>query len=94
MAGRAAGPASRPSARRWAGDPQVHGVFATSGLTNLMAAVFCPDHGGLYRFVTDTLGPLGVGRAETVIVARAVKRAGVPLRPPGAGAVRARASRP
>ncbi|WP_406093259.1 Lrp/AsnC family transcriptional regulator [Kitasatospora purpeofusca] len=74
--------------------PQVHGVFATSGPANLMAAVFCPDHGGLYRFVTDTLGPLGVGRAETVIVARAVKRAGVPLRPPGAGAVRARASRP
>ncbi|GAA1397404.1 Lrp/AsnC family transcriptional regulator [Kitasatospora putterlickiae] len=61
---------------------QVHGVFATSGPANLMAAVFCPDHAGLYRFVTDTLGPLGVGRAETTIVARAVKRAGVPLRRP------------
>ncbi|MFB7476406.1 Lrp/AsnC family transcriptional regulator [Kitasatospora sp. NPDC056184] len=66
--------------------PQVHGVLATSGPANLMAAVFCPDHGGLYRFVTDTLGPLGVGRAETTIVARAVKRAGVTLRRPPARA--------
>ncbi|MFF2076306.1 Lrp/AsnC family transcriptional regulator [Kitasatospora sp. NPDC058162] len=63
--------------------PQVHGVFATSGPTNLLATLFCPDHGGLYRFLTDTLGPLGVTRAETTITARAVKRAGVPLhRPP------------
>ncbi|MEV6979098.1 Lrp/AsnC family transcriptional regulator [Kitasatospora sp. NPDC093806] len=60
--------------------PQVHGVFATSGPANLLAVVFCPDHGGLYRFVTDTLGPLGVTRAETAIVGWAVKRAGVPLR--------------
>ncbi|WP_380284948.1 Lrp/AsnC family transcriptional regulator [Kitasatospora purpeofusca] len=66
--------------------PQVHGVLATSGPANLMAAVFCPDHAGLYRFVTDTLGPLGVGRAETTIVARAVKRAGVTLRRPRARA--------
>ncbi|MFF2348937.1 Lrp/AsnC family transcriptional regulator [Kitasatospora sp. NPDC058115] len=64
--------------------PRVHGVLATSGPANLMAAVFCRDHGGLYRFVTDTLGPLGVARAETTIVARAVKRAGVVLRRPGA----------
>ncbi|MGK4583546.1 Lrp/AsnC family transcriptional regulator [Kitasatospora sp. HPMI-4] len=76
---------------RLAGHPQVHGVFATSGAASLMATVFCPDHAGLYRFTTETLGPLGVSRAETVIVARAVKRAGVPLpggpvpggRPPG-----------
>ncbi|MFF7457377.1 Lrp/AsnC family transcriptional regulator [Kitasatospora sp. NPDC008115] len=66
--------------------PQVHGVFATSGPANLMAAVFCADHGGLYRFVTDTLGPLGVGRAETTIVARAVKREGAPLPGPRARA--------
>ncbi|MFJ1702046.1 Lrp/AsnC family transcriptional regulator [Kitasatospora sp. NPDC088346] len=62
-----------------AGHPQVHGVLATSGPANLMAAVFCPDHGGLYRFTTETLGPLGVDRVETAIVARAVKRAGVVL---------------
>ncbi|MFD9125464.1 Lrp/AsnC family transcriptional regulator [Kitasatospora sp. NPDC059571] len=59
--------------------PQVHGVLATSGRANLMATVFCPDHSGLYRFTTETLGPLGVARAETAIVARAVKRAGVVL---------------
>ncbi|MEV7599160.1 Lrp/AsnC family transcriptional regulator [Kitasatospora sp. NPDC089797] len=63
--------------------PRVHGVFATSGPSNLLATLFCPDHGGLYRFLTDTLGPLGVTRAETVITARAVKRAGVLLRQPG-----------
>ncbi|MFD7641034.1 Lrp/AsnC family transcriptional regulator [Kitasatospora sp. NPDC059795] len=60
--------------------PQVHGVLATGGPTNLMAAVFCPDHAALYRFHTEVLGPLGVRRAETAIVARAVKRAGVRLR--------------
>ncbi|MFJ3215083.1 Lrp/AsnC family transcriptional regulator [Kitasatospora sp. NPDC086801] len=63
--------------------PQVHGVFATSGPANLLATLFCADHGGLYRFLTDTLGPLGVARAETTITARAVKRAGVLLRRPG-----------
>ncbi|MFI8080508.1 Lrp/AsnC family transcriptional regulator [Kitasatospora sp. NPDC086009] len=62
--------------------PQVHGVFATSGPANLVATLFCADHGGLYRFLTGTLGPLGVDRAETAIVARAVKRAGVPVRRP------------
>ncbi|MFF0391385.1 Lrp/AsnC family transcriptional regulator [Kitasatospora sp. NPDC004615] len=61
--------------------PQVHGVLATGGPTNLMCAVFCPDHAALYRFHTEVLGPLGVRRAETAIVARAVKRAGVRLRP-------------
>ncbi|MFD0276702.1 Lrp/AsnC family transcriptional regulator [Kitasatospora sp. NPDC127111] len=68
--------------------PQVHGVFATSGPTNLMATLFCADHAGLYRFLTGTLGPLGVDRAETAIVARAVKRAGVPLQRPAANAHR------
>lgn len=62
--------------------PQVHGVFATSGPSNLVATLFCADHGGLYRFLTGPLGPLGVDRAETAIVARAVKRAGVPLQRP------------
>ncbi|MCC9311027.1 Lrp/AsnC family transcriptional regulator [Kitasatospora sp. RB6PN24] len=62
--------------RALAAHPQVHGVAATSGPHNLMAAVFCPDHAALYRFTTEVLGPLGVDRMETVIVARAVKRAG------------------
>ncbi|MFC8722107.1 Lrp/AsnC family transcriptional regulator [Kitasatospora sp. NPDC057198] len=60
--------------------PQVHGVLATSGPNNLMAAVFCPDHAALYRFQTEVLGPLGVRRVETAVVARAVKRAGARLR--------------
>ncbi|BAJ28263.1 MULTISPECIES: Lrp/AsnC family transcriptional regulator [Kitasatospora] len=63
-----------------AGHPQVHGVLAVSGPGNLTAAVFCPDHAALYRFQTEVLGPLGVRRAETAIVARAVKRAGIGLR--------------
>ncbi|MEV4559812.1 Lrp/AsnC family transcriptional regulator [Kitasatospora sp. NPDC049285] len=67
--------------RALADHPQVHGVLATSGPANLMAAVFCPDHAALYRFQTEVLGPLGVQRAETAIVARAVKRAGFRLRP-------------
>lgn len=62
-----------------AGHPQVHGVLATSGPANLMVTVFCEDHAALFRFTTDVLGPLGVTRAETAIVARAVKRAGVRL---------------
>ncbi|MER7584552.1 Lrp/AsnC family transcriptional regulator [Kitasatospora sp. NPDC097691] len=62
--------------------PQVHGVFATSGPTNLLATLFCADHGELYRFLTDSLGPLGAARVETTITARAVKRAGVLLRQP------------
>ncbi|WP_327069407.1 Lrp/AsnC family transcriptional regulator [Kitasatospora sp. NBC_01302] len=67
-----------------AAHPQVHGVVATSGPHNLMAAVFCPDHGALYRFTTEVLGPLGADRVETAIVARAVKRAGVRITRPGA----------
>ncbi len=70
--------------RALAGHPQVHGVLATSGPANLMAAVFCADHEGLYRFTTEVLGPLGVHRVETAIVGRAVKRAGVRLPAPPA----------
>ncbi|MEV8093346.1 Lrp/AsnC ligand binding domain-containing protein [Kitasatospora sp. NPDC085879] len=62
-----------------AGHPQIHGVLATSGRADLMATDFCEDHSGLDRFTTDVLGPLGITRAETAIVARAVKRAGVRL---------------
>ncbi|MFF7631985.1 Lrp/AsnC family transcriptional regulator [Kitasatospora sp. NPDC008050] len=67
-----------------AAHPQVHGVAATSGPHNLMAAVFCPDHGALYRFTAEVLGPLGADRVETAIVARALKRAGVRITRPGA----------
>lgn len=62
---------------------QIHhspGVFAVAGPSNLPATVFCPGHGGRYRFTT---GPLGVTRAGTAVVGRAVKRAGVLLSAPG-----------
>ncbi|GAA1972365.1 Lrp/AsnC family transcriptional regulator [Kitasatospora viridis] len=59
-----------------AAHPQTHGVAATSGPHNLMAAVFCPDYESLYRFTTEVLGPLGADRVEAAIVGRAVKRAG------------------
>ncbi|WP_329563818.1 Lrp/AsnC family transcriptional regulator [Kitasatospora sp. NBC_01266] len=71
--------------RALAAHPQVHGVLATSGPHNLMAAVFCPDYDALYRFTTEVLAPLGADRVETAIVARAVKRAGVRLTLPGEG---------
>ncbi|MGW1076016.1 Lrp/AsnC family transcriptional regulator [Streptomyces sp. NPDC002537] len=59
-----------------AAHPQVHGVLATSGPSNLLVALFCADLGGLYRFTTEVLAPLGISRAETTVVGRAVKRAG------------------
>ncbi|MEV6521008.1 Lrp/AsnC family transcriptional regulator [Longispora sp. NPDC051575] len=66
-----------------AGHPHVHGVLATTGVTNLLATVFTPDLPALYAFVTRVLGPLGVPGAETTVVGRAVKRAGVRQSAPG-----------
>ncbi|MGY0236341.1 Lrp/AsnC family transcriptional regulator [Longispora urticae] len=66
-----------------AGHPHVHGVLATTGVTNLLATVFTPDLPALYAFVTRVLGPLGVPAAETTVVGRAVKRAGVRQSAPG-----------
>jgi DNA-binding Lrp family transcriptional regulator len=60
--------------RALAKHPMVHGTLATTGVTNLMAAVWCRDLGGLYAFVTS----LDVPSAEVTVVARAVKRAGRP----------------
>ncbi|WP_245930976.1 Lrp/AsnC family transcriptional regulator [Actinokineospora auranticolor] len=58
---------------RLARDPMVHGVLATTGPTNLMAAVFCRDLPALYDFVTRLDG---VPAAEVTVVGGAVKRAG------------------
>ncbi|MCP2306457.1 DNA-binding transcriptional regulator, Lrp family [Actinokineospora globicatena] len=58
---------------RLAADPVVHGVLATTGATNLMAAVFCRDLAQLYRFVTALHD---IPSAEVTVVAGAVKRAG------------------
>ncbi|MEV6873682.1 Lrp/AsnC family transcriptional regulator [Amycolatopsis sp. NPDC051128] len=54
--------------------PMVHGTVATTGVTNLMAAVWCHDLTDLYAFVTG----LDVPSAEVTVVARAVKRGGRP----------------
>ncbi|MGW5719624.1 Lrp/AsnC family transcriptional regulator [Amycolatopsis sp. NPDC003865] len=56
--------------RRLATHPMVHGTLATTGVTNLMAAVWCRDLAGLYGFVTS----LDVPSAEVTVVAKAVKR--------------------
>ena len=58
-------------------DPHVHGAVATTGSTNLFAAVFCTDEADLYRFTTDVLGALPVTAAQVNIVTRTVKRANV-----------------
>ncbi|MEU5690879.1 Lrp/AsnC family transcriptional regulator [Actinosynnema sp. NPDC020468] len=60
--------------------PLVHGVLATTGPTNLMAAVFCRDLPDLYDFVTSLHD---VPAAEVTVVGGAVKRAG--RRPPVLG---------
>ncbi|MBM7773799.1 DNA-binding Lrp family transcriptional regulator [Actinokineospora baliensis] len=58
---------------RLAADPLVHGVLATTGATNLMAAVFCRDLAQLYGFVTRLTD---IPSAEVTVVGGAVKRAG------------------
>lgn len=60
--------------RALASHPMVHGTLATTGVTNLMAAVWCRDLGDLYAFVTG----LDVPSAEVTVVAKAVKRGGRP----------------
>jgi DNA-binding Lrp family transcriptional regulator len=60
--------------RKLATHSMVHGTLATTGVTNLMAAVWCRDLGDLYAFVTG----LDVPSAEVTVVAKAVKRAGRP----------------
>ncbi|WP_018680929.1 Lrp/AsnC family transcriptional regulator [Actinokineospora enzanensis] len=59
--------------RRLATSPLVHGVLATTGETNLMAAVFCRDLPALYEFVT---GLHDVPAAEVTVVGGAVMRVG------------------
>lgn len=60
--------------RTLATHPMVHGTLATTGVTNLMAAVWCRDLSDLYAFVTS----LHVPSAEVTVVAEAVKRAARP----------------
>jgi DNA-binding Lrp family transcriptional regulator len=60
-----------------AGHPAVHGVLATTGVANLDVAVWLRDLDELYEFITGDLAGLDVSAVETVLVGRAVKRAGM-----------------
>ncbi|MEV0067511.1 MULTISPECIES: Lrp/AsnC family transcriptional regulator [unclassified Amycolatopsis] len=62
--------------RTLAHHPAVHGALATTGSSNLHAAVWLRDLDHLYRFVTEDLAQLGVERVETFLVGQAVKRPG------------------
>jgi DNA-binding Lrp family transcriptional regulator len=56
--------------------PQVAHAAATTGPTNLLATVFCPDADTLYGFITDQVGSLpGIQTVQTAPVLRIVKRA-------------------
>lgn len=63
-----------------AAHPEADMVAATTGTTNLMAAVTCRDAPDLYRYLTERVAPLdGVRELETAPVIRTVKRAGTVL---------------
>ncbi|MFD0328193.1 Lrp/AsnC ligand binding domain-containing protein [Streptacidiphilus monticola] len=62
--------------RALAAHPAVHGVMATTGRSNLSAALWLADHEALYRFLSRDLTGLGVTAVETFLVGRAVKRPG------------------
>jgi DNA-binding Lrp family transcriptional regulator len=63
--------------RRLAGHPESAFVAATSGRTNLMAAVLCRDTDGLYSYLTDRVGALdGVRDVEVIPAMRVVKQQG------------------
>jgi DNA-binding Lrp family transcriptional regulator len=60
--------------RLLAGHPAVHGVLATTGTVNLLAAVWLPDLDHLYRFITVDLGSAGVTSIETILIGESAKR--------------------
>ncbi|MDN3351022.1 Lrp/AsnC family transcriptional regulator [Actinomadura sp. DC4] len=61
---------------------EVSFAAATTGATNLMAALVCRDDQDLYRYLTERVGTLeGVGHLETAPVIRTIKRAGAVLKP-------------
>jgi DNA-binding Lrp family transcriptional regulator len=62
------------------GHSEVTFAAATTGPSNLMAAVTCRDTPGLYRYLTERIGRLeAVQHVETAPVIRTVKRAGAIL---------------
>jgi DNA-binding Lrp family transcriptional regulator len=67
--------------------PEVPFVAATTGRSNLMATVLCPDDHGVYRYLTERIAKLdGVNGVEVVLVIRSVKRAAMMVPPTSAAA--------
>ncbi|MEV0562635.1 Lrp/AsnC family transcriptional regulator [Dactylosporangium sp. NPDC050588] len=63
--------------RALATHPEVVFAAATTGATNLVATVICPDMAGLYDYLTRRIGPLpGIERVETAPALRHVKQVG------------------
>jgi DNA-binding Lrp family transcriptional regulator len=63
--------------------PEVPFVAATTGPTNLVAAVLCHDDRSLYEFITGELASFdGLTHIETAPVMRAVKMHATVTRPP------------
>ncbi|MER5985947.1 Lrp/AsnC family transcriptional regulator [Streptomyces sp. NPDC001787] len=61
--------------------PEVVYAAATTGRTNLLASVLCPDDEHLYSYLTDRVGTLdGVDAVESAPVMRTVKRVGAVAR--------------
>jgi DNA-binding Lrp family transcriptional regulator len=67
--------------------PEVPFVAATTGRSNLMATVLCPDDHGVYRYLTERIAKLdGVNGVEVVLIIRSVKRAAMMVPPTSAAA--------
>lgn len=67
--------------------PEVPFVAATTGRSNLMATVLCPDDHGVYRYLTERIAKLdGVNAVEVVLIIRSVKRAAMMVPPTSAAA--------
>lgn len=61
--------------RRLAEHEETSFVAATTGPTNLVAVVACRDSGGLYRYLTESVGPLReITSLETAVLMRTVKQ--------------------
>ena len=72
--------------RALAEHPEVSFAAATTGPSNLLASVLCPDVYALYDFLADRIGLLpGIRAVETAPIIRTVKRAGAVDRPAPAG---------
>ncbi|QUQ63138.1 Lrp/AsnC family transcriptional regulator [Kutzneria sp. CA-103260] len=61
--------------RRLADHEETSFVAATTGPTNLVAVVACRDSAGLYRYLTESVGPLReITSLETAVLMRTVKQ--------------------